>query len=300
MNHDNTADHLRGNDAGSVDISPFFACSSAIFDVYDCLLPGHFAGMKTDDEMRRLAMNKVAGFIDAEVAEVTAHLATLDTRAIDGERSLATGRACFDPWTHSVLARRFEAAVERGSYRAIQEFCEVEAEDQPRLAEALAILSGSFFPADPGSEGREAEVFEAGPVAVDAGVEEGEAWSVFPVAEAVADEVGGLPGGDDGVGPAEEPGGVEGGGGEGERGGEGDVADQGGDPGLDPQARPGQVRRPRHDDLAGRVDRPVAINPRRKARERAGIPDQDRPRRRLGPDQAPEHARPEVVAVRDE
>ena len=54
---------------------------------------------------------------------------------------------------------------------------------------------------------------------------------------------------------------------------------------LEPLVRARQVRRARHDDLARRIDGPLAITTGRQPGERAGIADQDRVRRPFGPRQ---------------
>ena len=148
MHHYSATDHLKGHSGGMVDISPYRAWSLAIHGCYDFLRESHFEGMKTDEDRRRLAMNTVAGFIDDDIAQLTAHLATIDTRAIEAERSFAAGRALFDPSKDAILARRYEAAAERGLYRAIAEFREVEAEGEAEIPLAIdgAVPLASFFP----------------------------------------------------------------------------------------------------------------------------------------------------------
>ena len=69
---------------------------------------------------------------------------------------------------------------------------------------------------------------------------------------------------------------------------------------FEPVVRPGQVGRSRDHDLARWVDGPLAINARRQAGERAGVADQDRPRRTLGARQNAEGGEVEVMAVGDE
>ena len=71
-------------------------------------------------------------------------------------------------------------------------------------------------------------------------------------------------------------------------------------PGLEPLVRPGQVRRAGHDDLARRVDGPLAVSARRQPGQRAGVADQDGPRRPLGPREHAQACQVEMVAVGDE
>ena len=137
-NHATACDHLKGQDGHGVGITPFQAWSQGIFGSFEWLRPDHFAGLSTDEEMRRLSMDKVAELIDAEVAGLADHLTRLDTRAIDAERMLAAKRALFDTSKEAVLARRYEAAAERGIYRAMEELRQVEAEAEDRIAPAVA------------------------------------------------------------------------------------------------------------------------------------------------------------------
>ena len=167
-------DNLKGHDGHTVGISAYQAWSQAIFGDYGWLRPDHFAGMTDDEEMRRHAMNVVAGMIDADIARLTGHLAGLDTRAIDAERRLAPKRALFDTSKEAVLARKYEAAAERGIYRALRELRQVEAEAEEEIAPAVASPQVEEKP--------EVEEAEAAP--------EPGLGSFFPEASAVAGEAG--------------------------------------------------------------------------------------------------------------
>ena len=117
FNHYQAADHLHGLSGGMVEVSPYVAWSMAIHGSYVNLKPDHFVNMKTDEDCRRLAMDKVAEMIDADILRLEAHLATLDTRSIEANRAFAPGKALFDPSHQAALARKYEAAAERGMYR---------------------------------------------------------------------------------------------------------------------------------------------------------------------------------------
>ena len=75
----------------------------------------------------------------------------LDSETIDRLRAEAGRRAMFDPSKEATLARKYEAAAERGMYRALKEFRQVEREAKASpatvaVAEARAAL-GSIFQA---------------------------------------------------------------------------------------------------------------------------------------------------------
>ncbi len=74
------------------------------------------------------AAGQLATLIDVELAEVRALRAAIDERTIALDRAGAPDRALFDPSKEATLARKYEAAAERGMYRALKEFREVEAE----------------------------------------------------------------------------------------------------------------------------------------------------------------------------
>ncbi len=69
------------------------------------------------DEMARL--------IDSEVEKLRAELANLDRDALDQDRAEAVDRALFDPSKEAILARKYEAAAERGMYKALDRIEEI-------------------------------------------------------------------------------------------------------------------------------------------------------------------------------
>jgi len=95
--------------------------------------------------------------IDSEVEGLRAHRATLDLEAIDRSRAGAASRALFDGSKEAQLARRYEAAAERGFYRALRELRRAPATTVvkpdargpgPDLAVAEAELLASFRAAE--------------------------------------------------------------------------------------------------------------------------------------------------------
>jgi len=129
------------------------ALSEAIVGDFQHLRPGDGAGLSEADRVD-WARNAMADQIDSEVADLRAHRETLDLEAIEDDRATAADRALFDASKEATLARRYEAAAERGVFRALRELRKVEAE-----AELAAVESadegtddeslGSFRAEDP-------------------------------------------------------------------------------------------------------------------------------------------------------
>ncbi len=103
------------------------------------LEPGEAAGL-ADPDRREWARLRLAGLIDAEVADLRRVRDDFDPEAIARDRAGAADRALFDPSQEAANARKYEAAAERGLYRALRELEQVEA----RVAEAAEAP-----PADP-------------------------------------------------------------------------------------------------------------------------------------------------------
>ncbi len=139
--HRRLADGLTGLRADDLGTSPFEGPSIPLGD-----------GSR-DDAGRRRAAVAIGEMIDAEVAGLLDHRATLDLDAIAANRASAPARALFDPSPESTLARKYEAAAERGFFRALRELKAVEeaATKQARPSPPTATHRGSlasFFPAE--------------------------------------------------------------------------------------------------------------------------------------------------------
>jgi len=102
----------------------------------------------TDHDRREWALARLTEIIDAHLAELIAHRPTLDLAPIARDRARAADRALVDPSKEAVLARKYEAAAERGLFRALQELRQVEAE--AKAAEEAPL--GSFSPDDGDNE----------------------------------------------------------------------------------------------------------------------------------------------------
>jgi hypothetical protein len=95
----------------------------------------------------------------------------LDLEGLKLVRAEATARAMFDASPEAVLARKYEATNERGLYRALREFRQIQAqipkvEETPQLAANPVEELGSCLPEPPGDEQEESD---ADPIETDEG-----------------------------------------------------------------------------------------------------------------------------------
>jgi hypothetical protein len=97
-------------------------------------LYGQFEGLSSDDwadlpdlERREAARVALAAIIDVEVARLGEVRKGLDHEAIAKDRSGASARAMFDASKEAVLARKYEAAAERGFYKALKAIEQINA-----------------------------------------------------------------------------------------------------------------------------------------------------------------------------
>ncbi len=100
---------------------------------------GNFQSLKPEDggdlspEARRAWCRAVLiERIDAEIAVLKAHRETLDFETIALDRAEAGERALFDQSKGACLARRYEAQAERGFFKSLDQFRQVEAESVAR------------------------------------------------------------------------------------------------------------------------------------------------------------------------
>ncbi len=96
----------------------------------------------------------VADLIDAEVARLRAERDGLDLGAIARARAAAPTRALFDPSREAELVRKYEAAAERGFYKALRDIERInaaeseQADTDPTEAHAsTSVEVASFVPA---------------------------------------------------------------------------------------------------------------------------------------------------------
>jgi len=108
--------------------------SRAVWGDFQDLEPAK--GLEHGAEVRRAwSRNQMVERIDAEIASLEAHYETLDFETIHLDREEAPERALFDASKPATLARRYQSEAERGFFKALKEFRQVEAEN---LAQAEA------------------------------------------------------------------------------------------------------------------------------------------------------------------
>jgi len=106
---------------------------------------------------KQWAETALVDLIDQEIGKLEALQANFDHEALALDRAEAMHRAIFDPSPAATLARKYESAIERGLYRAIKEFRELQPlPPQVVIEEAVAPDSieetGSFLPESMGEE----------------------------------------------------------------------------------------------------------------------------------------------------
>ncbi len=96
---------------------------------------GNLTGLAESDKagiaietVKAWARARLIETVDAEIAALEAHFATLDQITLDQDRAEAGTRALFDPSREASLARRYESEARRGFFRALREFRAVESE----------------------------------------------------------------------------------------------------------------------------------------------------------------------------
>jgi hypothetical protein len=129
-------ENLNGRRTEDFPVSREGALCKMIWGDAEYLAPGEVDGL--DDAARReWARNRLRERINAKVAELQALREAFDLEALAADRAEAGRRAMFDPSPEAVLARKYEAAAERGLYRALKELRQVEAEEAERAASVV-------------------------------------------------------------------------------------------------------------------------------------------------------------------
>ncbi|WP_435016127.1 hypothetical protein TA3x_003687 [Tundrisphaera sp. TA3] len=104
------------------------------------------------DARQAWARDRLAEWIDAQVAALEALRPGLPLDRIAADRADAGRRALFDPSPQATLARKYEAAAERGLYRALKELKAMQ-EVGAAEAEAPAVDPAAVGPNFPGPDG---------------------------------------------------------------------------------------------------------------------------------------------------
>ena len=135
----------RGND------SPFTVLTYAMNGRFDGLPDNRWSDLP-DPERREAARMEMAAIIDAEIAQLERLRQGLDHEAIARDREGARARAIFDPSKEATLARKYEAAAERGFFKTIKEIERInataeessESDTSPESVEDCGELASSF------------------------------------------------------------------------------------------------------------------------------------------------------------
>ena len=152
LTHYHDADFLHGNPSTNIDQSDYMCWTMALHGQCQHIRPERFAGLDVHGR-RQYIMDRIAELVDADLARLREYRVKMDTSAVDAQRALAPEIALFDPSKEAVLARKYEAATERGLYRAIRELRQVELEadmtqveqTEPEPIDPPGTLA-SFFP----------------------------------------------------------------------------------------------------------------------------------------------------------
>ena len=125
-NHRERFQAVLGQNLGGYRINRIIALSDALLGYFGHLGPADGEGLE-GPARSDWARQELASMIDAEVARLGEVRASLGPLAIEQDRAQAVDRALFDPSPEMILARKYEAATERGLYKALKELREVEA-----------------------------------------------------------------------------------------------------------------------------------------------------------------------------
>jgi hypothetical protein len=117
--HGRRLDQLGGLDPDAIVVSRIRALSTALLGDFTLLEPNE--GGKDEASRRRWAREELVTHVDAAIDELTELYANLDHESLELDRLEAPQRALFDPSRDAELARKYEAAAERGFFRALRE-----------------------------------------------------------------------------------------------------------------------------------------------------------------------------------
>jgi len=151
--HNDLAHHLTGRRVEEIPISRIHELSTAIWGDFGLLRDQEGEGL--DDGDRRIwARDLLIEMIDEELTALRTCRESLDLEGFEQDREEAGRRALFDLSKAAILARRYEAAAERGMFRALKELRQVEAAaatEAPQVPPASpGVPLGSFGRADQG------------------------------------------------------------------------------------------------------------------------------------------------------
>ncbi|WP_435007252.1 hypothetical protein P12x_004594 [Tundrisphaera lichenicola] len=143
--------HLMGGRLHDIPVSPVRALSEAIGGNFAFLRPSEGQGLDAADRAF-WAREQMSRLIDDEVEALRALRESLDPASIEEDRAGAAARAIFDPSKEATLARKYEAAAERGLFRTLGEIRTLD-EDGPPESE-IPETSGTDPHEEPGEPAR--------------------------------------------------------------------------------------------------------------------------------------------------
>ena len=148
--HVHRANALNGIPPDSPIPTPYTAWTEALKGDFSLVPPVAFPPDLTDLECRQLALLKLVARVEADLAEIRAFRATMDTAGRDADLARAPKIALFDPSHDAILARKYEAAAERGLYKALDQLRQIQAGEEIEVIEddEDAELLASFSPVD--------------------------------------------------------------------------------------------------------------------------------------------------------
>jgi hypothetical protein len=160
--------HLLGRRRLELPVSRARALTEAIQGDFQYLRKADGADLSAFDR-QCWAATELVKLIGGEIEALKALRESLDLESLELDRSEAPQRAIFDASKEATLARKYEAAAERGLFRTLREFREVQAETpaarlepgEPEIAEEL----GSSLPEPPEEKIEEEDVDETAPEA---------------------------------------------------------------------------------------------------------------------------------------
>jgi hypothetical protein len=120
--HTALAENLTGHKTGSVPVPPVRKLA-LLLQMSMAPTPGPHPALRDPVTPRQ----KLVALIEREMAALRAAREALDPEQRAQERALASELALFDPSDEATLARRYEAAAERGLFRALRELRAAEA-----------------------------------------------------------------------------------------------------------------------------------------------------------------------------
>ncbi len=136
--HGYRASELTGRKAVYNKESRLIALSQAAIGLFQLLDEGDWPGLEPEAR-REAARVELGRLIDGEIARLEGVREGLDHQAIARDRAGAMARALFSTTDEAILARKYEAAAERGYYRALKQIEHINAREAE--AEEVAVIA---------------------------------------------------------------------------------------------------------------------------------------------------------------